>query len=63
MTIRGGRAPPYHGAGAQELRGERLYGTFSLSVRVPDYYEKRWHEGKLKDGVLKLSYKVDDGDD
>ena len=60
--IRGGRRPPFR-QGAEELRGERLYGDFSLSVRVPDLYEKRWHEGKLANGVLRLSYKLDDGDD
>ena len=56
--VRSGRRPPY-GEGATELRGERLYGEFALSVRVPDNYEKRWTEGKLQNGVLRLSYRVD----
>ena len=60
--IRGGRRPPYR-EGAEELRGERLYGDFSLTVRVPDMYEKRWHEGKLANGVLRLSYSADDDED
>lgn len=57
--VKGGRSPPY-GDGAVELRGERLYGSFDLIVRVPEQYEKRWQAGSLEDGVLRLSYRIDD---
>jgi HSP20 family molecular chaperone IbpA len=60
--VSGSRAPPYSDA-AEELRGERPYGTFSLSVRVPDRYHKRWREAHLIDGVLRLSYAADADDD
>ena len=59
--VRGERQPPYSvSAGAVELRGERLYGAFELCVRVPDSYEKRWQEGSVDGGVLRLTYKIDD---
>ena len=57
--VRGERSPPY-GDGAVELRGERLYGSFRLVVRVPDHYEKRWQTGSLDNGVLRLSYRADE---
>ena len=49
--------------GTEELRGERPFGSFVLSVRVPDRYHKRWQDGKLTDGVLRLVYAADDDDD
>ena len=45
---------------AVELRGERLYGAFQMCVRVPDAYEKRWTEGSVERGVLRLTYRIDD---
>ena len=60
--VRGGREPPY-GDGTVELRGERLYGRFHLTVRVPNQYEKRWRHGGLSDGVLRLCYPLDDEPD
>ena len=45
--------------GADELRGERPFGTFTLTVRVPDRYLARWREAKLTDGVLRLGYAAD----
>jgi HSP20 family protein len=60
--VRGGRTPPFS-EGAVELRGERLFGRWALSVRVPDTYEKRLSEAKLTDGVLRLTYKADIDDE
>ena len=58
--IRGGRSPPWRDrTDALELRGERLYGSFSLAVRVPDTYEKKWCAASLVDGVLRLRYRID----
>jgi len=59
--VAGTRAPP-HGDGIEEVCGERPFGSFALSVRVPDRYHKRWREGKLVDGVLRLSYAADTDD-
>ena len=61
--VRGGRSPPYNAGGpggAVELRGERLYGTFQIALRVPDQYEKRWSTGELGNGVLRLRYRTDE---
>jgi len=59
--VRGGRKPPYApGQAIEEVRTERRYGRFVLTVRVPDMYEKRWQEGKLANGVLRLSYAMDE---
>ena len=59
--VRGGRKPPYPQARVlEEVRTERRFGRFVLTVRVPDTYEKRWQQGKLADGVLRLSYAVDE---
>ena len=57
--LAGQRGAPYSPETAEELRGERPYGAFELSVRVPDRYHKRWHEAALTDGVLRLSYAAD----
>mmetsp|Transcript_19748 Transcript_19748/g.50266 ORF Transcript_19748/g.50266 Transcript_19748/m.50266 type:complete len:130 (-) Transcript_19748:213-602(-) len=59
--VMGARAPPYKEQD-HELQGERPYGSFVLSVRVPERYQKRWSEGRLTDGVLRLRYAADNDD-
>ena len=44
----------------EDASAGRPYGTFVLSLRVPDLYQKRWSEARLTDGVLRLCYAADD---
>ena len=58
--VRGGRVAPWsQDKNAVEVKCERLFGSFSMSVRVPDTYEKRWSSASMVNGVLHLKYKVD----
>mmetsp|Transcript_36127 Transcript_36127/g.95126 ORF Transcript_36127/g.95126 Transcript_36127/m.95126 type:complete len:113 (-) Transcript_36127:418-756(-) len=61
IMICGSRRAPYDSSAVDIQRGERRYGSFNISVQLPERYLRKWQACSLLKGVLRITFPVDDG--
>jgi len=58
--VKGNKQKPYQITDKQlSEKLERKYGEFTMTFKIPDTYERKWHECNVTEGVLKISYPKD----
>ena len=44
-------------------RQERKHGDFTMTFRIPEEYQRKWHSCTVEDGVLCIRYEKDSEED